>query len=398
MRSASLALSRQNLFPSTGYKSTVFMRHVIRECDHWIGWETSPAHARYFCYKEDRHGKQALLTWADVLETLYEGIKEEGLSMNLGVTYEYLAHAVVCLAYWDGVISASGRTEWPVQHFIHIVSLGLDVPPPPAALDAQPKPEDAGEGSGEPQPEAMQFGEGSGEPQPEAMQFGEGSGEPQPEAMQFGEGSGEPQPEAMQFGEGSGEPQPEAAQFGNGILEPQPEAAQFGNGILEPQPEAAEFGNGILEHQPQAAQFGEVILEHQPEAAQFGEGILEPQPGAVEVGEGILEPQPGAMEIGEGISEHQPEAEEPATRTSVERSGTRRRLAGVPMDTDAVRGIKRYRLRETYERELSRYKNARRRYSLRNTEARQERLADMEQDLKRGRNAGSERSRKRSRL
>ena len=342
MRSASLALSRQNLFPSTGYKSTVFMRHVIRECDHWIGWETSPAHARYFCYKEDRHGKQALLTWADVLETLYEGIREEGLSMNLGVTYEYLAHAVVCLAYWDGVISASGRTEWPVQHFIHIISLGLDVPPPPAALDAQPKPEDAGEGSGEPQPEAMQFGEGSGEPQPEAMQFGEGSGEPQPEAMQFGEGILEPQPEAMQFGEGSGEPQPEAMQFGEGSGEPQPEAMQFGEGSGEPQPEA--------------------------------------------------------MEIGEGILEPHSEAEEPATMTSVERSGARRRLAGVPMDTDAVRGIKRYRLRETYERELSRYKNARRRYSLRNTEARQERLADMEQDLKRERNAGSERSRKRSRL
>ena len=391
-----LALKGEIVYATTDDKSTVFMDHAIRLFDHWLGWEVSPAHAQYVCYK-DRRGEPVRLTWADVLEAFYEGVQEKGISMNLRATYEYLSHGVLCLAYWDGGATASGRTEWPVQHFLQIVSLALGAPPP-AALHAQPKPEEAGEGSGEPQPEAMQFGEGSGEPQPEAMQFGEGSGEPQPEAMQFGEGSGEPQPEAMQFGEGSGEPQPEAMQFGEGSGEPQPEAMQFGEGSGEPQPEAMQFGEGSGEPQPEAMQFGEGILEPQPEAVQFGEGILEPQPEAVQFGEGILEPQPEAMEIGEGILEPHSEAEEPATTTSVERSGARRRLAGVPMDTDAVRGIKRYRLRETYERELSRYKNARRRYSLRNTEARQERLADMEQDLKRGRNAGSERSRKRSRL
>ena len=433
-----LALKGEIVYATTDDKSTVFMDHAIRLFDHWLGWEVSPAHAQYVCYK-DRRGEPVRLTWADVLEAFYEGVQEKGISMNLRATYEYLSHGVLCLAYWDGGATASGRTEWPVQHFLQIVSLALGAPPP-AALHAQPKPEEAGEGSGEPQPEAMQFGEGSGEPQPEAMQFGEGSGEPQPEAMQFGEGSGEPQPEAMQFGEGilepqpeamqfgegsgepqpeamqfgegsgepqpeamqfgegSGEPQPEAMQFGEGSGEPQPEAMQFGEGSGEPQPEAMQFGEGSGEPQPEAMQFGEGSGEPQPEAMQFGEGILEPQPEAVQFGEGILEPQPEAMEIGEGILEPHSEAEEPATTTSVERSGARRRLAGVPMDTDAVRGIKRYRLRETYERELSRYKNARRRYSLRNTEARQERLADMEQDLKRERNAGSERSRKRSRL
>ena len=113
------------------------------------------------------------------------------------------------------------------------------------------------------------------------------------------------------------------------------------------------------------------------------------------------EPQPeaDAEEFGERSGEHHPDAVDPVTRTNAGRSGTRRHLAGVPMDTDTVRGVKRHRLqKKPYESEMARYKSARRRYNLRNTEARQERLVDMEQDLKRERNAGRGQSRKRSRL
>ena len=184
------------------------------------------------------------------------------------------------------------------------------------------------------------------------------------------------------LGEESGEPQREAEEVEDTVTTTSAERSG------QPQADLATvldaIGEGSGEPQPEAAELGEGIAEHEPEAVQFGEGILEPQPEAEEIGEGILE--------------HQPEAEEPATMTSVERSGARRRLTGVPMDTDAVRGVKRYRLRETYEREMARYKSARRRYDLRDTPTRQERLADMEQDLKRGRNVGSAQPRKRSRL
>ena len=164
----------------------------------------------------------------------------------------------------------------------------------------------------------------------------------------------------------------------------------------EPQREAEEVEDTVTT--TSAERSGQPQADLATVSDAIGEGSGEPQPEAAEFGEGTAEHHPEPMEISEGILEHQPEAEEPATRRSVERSGTRRRLAGVPMDTDAVRGVKRYRLRETYEREMARYKSARRRYGLRDTPTRQERLADMEQDLKRERNVGSAQPRKRSRL
>ena len=344
------------------------VRYVVRLAWKWLKTTEDGIFVRY----PHEHGVAVERTWADFAYELQEIVEENGFSRNTEATYDCLVELLVHVAFWgdEAPSMVAQDMENIAQLFIHMFLLALGDPPSPQPINVAMEADADGEGSGEPQPEAVQFGEGSGEPQPEAVQFGEGSGEPQPEAVQFGEGSGEPQPEAVQFGEGSGEPQPEAVQFGEGSGEPQPEAVQFGEGILEPQ----------------------------PEAVQFGEGILEPQPEAVQFGDGIAEPQPEAEEIGEGILEHQPEAEEPATRTSVERSGARRRLTGVPMDTDAVRGVKRYRLRETYEREMARYKSARRRYDLRDTPTRQERLADMEQDLKRGRNVGSAQPRKRSRL
>ena len=340
--------------PFWDLESVYRVPHVVRLAWKWLNTTEGGIFVRHL----DEHGVEVERTWADFAYELQEVVEENGFSRNTEATFDCLVELLVYVAFWgdEAPSMVAQDMENIAQLFIRMFLLALGDPPPPQPINV-----------------AM-----------EADADGEGSGEPQPEAVQFGEGILEHQPEAVQFGEGILEHQPEAVQFGEGILEHQPEAVQFGEGIAEHQPEAAELGEGILEPQPEAVQFGEVILEHQPEAVQFGEGILEPQPEAEEIGEGILE--------------HQPEAEEPATRTSVERSGARRRLAGVPMDTDAVRGVKRYRLRETYEREMARYKSARRRYDLRDTPTRQERLADMEQDLKRGRNVGSAQPRKRSRL
>ena len=341
------------MFPVLGSIDRV--RYVVRLAWRWL----IKSDGGYFMRQTDEYGTERVRTWADFALELYKVVEKYELSANNEATYDRLAEMIVCVAFWEGE-----DTEVPMQSMENIAR--AFIPMFRSALDDPTR-----------QPQLINMAM-------EVDAAGEGIAEHQPEAAELGEGIAEHQPEAAELGEGIAEHQPEAVQFGEGILEPQPEAVQFGEGILEPQPEAAELGEGILEHQPEAAELGEGISEHEPEAVQFGEGILEPQPEAEEIGEGILEPQPAA--------------EEPATMTSVERSGARRRLTGVPMDTDAVRGVKRYRLRETYEREMARYKSARRRYDLRDTPTRQERLADMEQDLKRGRNVGSAQPRKRSRL
>ena len=107
--------------------------------------------------------------------------------------------------------------------------------------------------------------------------------------------------------------------------------------------------------------------EPQPGAV-AGEGSGEPQPGAV-AGEGSGEPQPGAV-AGEGSGEPQPGA------VAGEGSGEPQPGEGivdVPMVNETVRGVRRYRLRDTPERELSRQRRARSRYGLRDTPARRER-------------------------
>ena len=327
------------MFPVLGSIDRV--RYVVRLAWRWL----IKSDGGYFMRQTDEYGTERVRTWADFALELYKVVEKYELSANNEATYDRLAEMIVCVAFWEGE-----DTEVPMQSMKNIAR--AFIPMFRSALDDPTR-------------------------QPQLINM----------AM-----------EVDAAGEGIAEPQPEAEEIGEGILEPQPEAEEIGEGIAEHQPEAEEIGEGIAEHQPEAEEIGEGIAEHQPEAAELGEGIAEHEPEAVQIGEWILEPQPEAEEIGEGILEHQPEAEEPATRTSVERSGARRRLAGVPMDTDAVRGVKRYRLRETYEREMARYKSARRRYDLRDTPTRQERLADMEQDLKRGRNVGSAQPRKRSRL
>ena len=74
-------------------------------------------------------------------------------------------------------------------------------------------------------------------------------------------------------------------------------------------------------------------------------------------GEGSGEPQPEAEAQGEGSGEPQPEEE----------------AINVPMDAERVRGVRRYRLRNTPQRELSRQRRARSRYALRDTPARWDR-------------------------
>ena len=119
------------------------------------------------------------------------------------------------------------------------------------------------------------------------------------------------------------------------------------------QPEA-NAGEGSGEPQPEA-NAGEGSGEPQPEA-NAGEGSGEPQPEA-NAGEGSGEPQPEAEAHSEGSGEPQPE------------EGS----ADVPLDAGTVRGVRRYRLRDTPEREISRQRRARSRYNLRETPARQER-------------------------
>ena len=68
-------------------------------------------------------------------------------------------------------------------------------------------------------------------------------------------------------------------------------------------------------------------------------------------------PEEEAGAAGEGSGEPQPEAE----------------AQGVPMDAETVHRVRRYRLRDTPQRELSRQRRARSRYWLRDTPARRER-------------------------
>ena len=113
----------------------------------------------------------------------------------------------------------------------------------------------------------------------------------------------------------------------------------------------------------------------QPEAEAHGEGSGEPQPEAEAHGEGSGEPQPEAEAHGEGSGEPQPEAEAHG-EGSGEGSGEPQPEEGsvdVPLDAGTVRGVRRYRLRDTLEREISRQRRARSRYNLRETPARQER-------------------------
>ena len=122
------------------------------------------------------------------------------------------------------------------------------------------------------------------------------------------------------------------------------------------QPEA-NAGEGSGEPQPEAEAHGEGSGEPQPEAEAHGEGSGEPQPEAEAHGEGSGEPQPEAEAHGEGSGE--PQSEEGS--------------ADVPLDAGTVRGVRRYRLRDTPEREISRQRRARSRYNLRETPARRER-------------------------
>ena len=124
------------------------------------------------------------------------------------------------------------------------------------------------------------------------------------------------------------------------------------------------------EPQPRAETLGEGSGEPQPRAETLGEGSGEPQPRAETLGEGSGEPQPRAETLGEGSGEPQP-------RT--------------------VRGVKRYRLRKTYEREMARRRRVGHLYGLRSTPARDKSLSTMEEENKQGHAECSSRSRKRSR-
>ena len=93
------------------------------------------------------------------------------------------------------------------------------------------------------------------------------------------------------------------------------------------------------------------------EAGAQGEGSGESRPEAEAQAEGSGEPRPEAEAQGEGSGEPQPEAE----------------AQGVPMDSETVHRVRRYRLRDTPQRELSRQRRARSRYRLRDTPARRER-------------------------
>ena len=107
--------------------------------------------------------------------------------------------------------------------------------------------------------------------------------------------------------------------------------------------------------QPEAEAHGGGSGEPQPEAEAHGGGSGEPQPEAEAHGGGSGEPQPEAEAHGGGSGEPQPE------------EGS----ADVPLDAGTVRGVRRYRLRDTPEREISRQRRARSRYNLRETPARQ---------------------------
>ena len=98
--------------------------------------------------------------------------------------------------------------------------------------------------------------------------------------------------------------------------------------------------------------------EENPEAHGAGEGSGEPQPepeahGAGE-GSGEPQPEPEAHGAGEGSGEPQPEPE----------------ALNVPMNAEIVRDVRRYRLRDTPQREISRQRRVQHRYGLRNTSAR----------------------------
>ena len=86
-------------------------------------------------------------------------------------------------------------------------------------------------------------------------------------------------------------------------------------------------------------------------------GSGEPQPEAEAHGGGSGEPQPEAEAHGGGSGEPQPEE----------------KAVDVPLYAGTVRGVRRYRLRDTPQRELSRQRRARSRYGLRDTPARRER-------------------------
>ena len=88
-----------------------------------------------------------------------------------------------------------------------------------------------------------------------------------------------------------------------------------------------------------------------------------------------LEPQPGAEE----------DAADGAVTAGTDASGIRNHMAGVQMNTETVRGVKRYRLRETYERERARCKRVRDLHGLRSTPAREQRLSEWEEKPKRNR-------------
>ena len=96
---------------------------------------------------------------------------------------------------------------------------------------------------------------------------------------------------------------------------------------------------------------------------------LEPQPG-----EGSGEPQPGEEDAADG-----------AVTAGTDASGIRNHMAGVQMNTETVRGVKRYRLRETYERERARCKRVRDLHGLRSTPAREQRLSEWKEKPKRNR-------------
>ena len=82
-----------------------------------------------------------------------------------------------------------------------------------------------------------------------------------------------------------------------------------------------------------------------------------PEEEAGAAGQGSGEPQPEAEAQGQGSGAPQPEEE----------------AINVPMDAERVHRVRRYRLRDTPQRELSRQRRARSRYWLRDTPARRER-------------------------
>ena len=108
------------------------------------------------------------------------------------------------------------------------------------------------------------------------------------------------------------------------------------------------------------------------EADGQGEGSGEPQPEADGQGEGSGEPQPEADGQGEGSGEPQPEAEAQGEEGSGEPQ-PEEEAVDVPMEAERVRGVRRYRLRNTPQRELSRQRRVRSRYALRDTPARRDR-------------------------